>query len=231
MKKKKKKSILYSSPVTVVFWEKAGKVQQRILFIVHFLKQNMMQKQSNEGKAMHEIFFVVSCWSTNESFVKARSGFISSPALNLLKPFPEIQICQMRLSHCATFSSATWENTGLSFPLPTAFPHHLCNVRTLAVPFACYKGSSFPNAWSYGARWLYHMGRAGQKAVMGAVKPTGSSAAAAGEALPTQQVLMAACQEQLREKCLKAWCCGETCPQQQQHWYGDGCASFGFSNS
>lgn len=59
------------------------------------------------------------------------------------------------------------------------------------------------------------MGRAGQKAVMEAVKPTGSSAAAAGEAPPTQQVSMAACQEQLRDKCLKAWRCGETRPQQQ----------------
>lgn len=78
-----------------------------------------MQKQSKEELAKCKIFFVVSCWSTDESFIKARSGFISSPVLNLLKPFPEVQFSQMCLSRHATFNCATRENTG-----QFSSPHH-----------------------------------------------------------------------------------------------------------
>lgn len=75
-----------------------------------------MQKQSKEETAKCEISFVVSCWSTDESLIKAHSCFISSPALNLLKPFPEIQFSHTRFSHHATFSSATQENTEFFSP-------------------------------------------------------------------------------------------------------------------
>lgn len=142
-----------------------------------------MQKQSKEETAKCEISFVVSRWSTDESLIKAHSGFISSPALNLLKPFPEIQFSQTCFSHHATFSSAA-QNTAQSSSLPTAFLCHLCNVRTLAVPIPCCKSSSFPYTWSYLACWFQHMDRAGQQAIMGALKPT-DSWAAGGASLST----------------------------------------------
>lgn len=142
-----------------------------------------MQKQSKEETAKCEISFVVSCWSIDESLIKAHSGFISSPALNLLKPFPEIRFSETCFSHHATFSSATQENTAQSFSLPTAFLCHLCNVRTLAVPIPCCKSSSFPYTWSCLAHRFQHMDRTGQQAIMGALKPTDSSAAVAGRAL------------------------------------------------
>lgn len=142
-----------------------------------------MQKQSKEETAKCEISSVVSCWSTDESLRKDHSGFISSPALNLLKPFPEIQFSQTCFSHNATFSSAAQENREQSFSLPTAFLCHLCNLRTLAVPIPCCKSSSFPYTWSYLAHRIQHTDRAGQQAIMGALKPRDSSAAAAGGAL------------------------------------------------
>lgn len=141
-----------------------------------------MQKQSKEETAKCEISFVVSRWSTDESLIKAHSGFISSPALNLLKPFPEIRFSQTCFSHHASFSSATQENTAQSFSLPTAFLCHLCNMRTLAVPIPCCKSSSFPYTWSYLACCFQQRDRAGQQAIMGALEPTDSSAAAAGGA-------------------------------------------------
>lgn len=135
-----------------------------------------MQKQSKEDTAMCENLFVVNCWSIHESCIKALSGFISAPALTLetvsrdtvywgMLPSPHyLQQCYMgenraefSFSHCF---SATQEVT-------------------LAVPSACYSGSSFPYPCSSWACWLSHMGKAGQKAAMGAGKQTGSSAAAA----------------------------------------------------
>lgn len=85
--------------------------------------------------------------------------------------------------------SAVLHRRILNSSLLTAFLCHLCNVRTLSVPIPCCKSSSFPYTWSYLDHWVQHMDSAGQQVIMGALKPTDSSAAAAGGALLNTAIL------------------------------------------
>lgn len=163
--------------VTIVYCDRLDPFSKE--YYLQCIIWSKMWCKSSQKKS--EISFVVSHWSTDKSLIKVHSGFISSPALSLWKPFPEIQFSQTCFSHHATFSSATQENTAQRFSLPTAFLCYLCNVRALAVPIPCC--SSFPYTWKHLAHWFQHMDRAGKQAIMGALMPTNSSAAAAGGAL------------------------------------------------
>lgn len=135
-----------------------------------------MQKQSKEDTVMCENLFVVNCWSIHESCIKALSGFISAPALTLETVSRDTVYWGMFPSPHYLRQCYMGENRA-----EFSFPHCFSATQevTLAVLSARYAGSSFPYPCSSWACWLSHMGKAGQKAVMGAGKPTGSSAVAA----------------------------------------------------